>query len=229
MKWMRWACPVAMIDAQSGTLTSNGQAQPYITRPNAVYGDLAGRECQPRETNSGGASRFFTTLAPEPLDPWEPLIYVPKPSTAEREAGTEKLPKRTAAELTDREEGAAALNCPRTGAGRASSGRGNHHPTVKPRALLRHFYALGCPRNGVVLDLFAGSGTTATIAAANEGGEGWRCIAVEMSPEYVAIAEARCTWWEREGRGSLFAPKPTPAAPASTPPPAQVEMFGRVA
>jgi hypothetical protein len=156
---------------------------------------------------------------------------VSKPSTAEREAGCEKLPKKSGAELVDREEGSAGLT-PRAGAGRSSSGRGNHHPTVKPRDLIRHFYRLGCPRNGVVLDLFGGSGTTATIAAANEGGEGWRCIAVELDPEHVAIGEARCAWWEREGRGSLFAPKPaapitaSDVAPAQKSAPAQGDLFG---
>lgn len=232
MKRMRWACPVAMIDAQSGESASSDKPRHNTAAAHnrtSSMGQSAADWTTAGHADTGGASRFFNTFGPEPLDPWEPLIYVPKPSTAEREAGCEKLPKKSAGELTDREEGSAGTKSPRAGAGRTSSGRGNHHPTVKPRDLLRHFYRLGCPRNGIAVDLFGGSGTTATIAAANEDGEGWRCIAVELDPEHVKIGEARCAWWEREGRGALFA---TPAAPVSAPAPAvngapkQLDMFG---
>ena len=43
------------------------------------------------------------------------------------------------------------------------------------------------PPGGIVLDPFAGSGST--LVAAKAGG--WRYIGIEREPEYVAIAEAR--------------------------------------
>ena len=46
----------------------------------------------------------------------------------------------------------------------------------------------GLPDGGVVLDPFAGSGTTLVAAIL----EGRRYIGVEMNPEYVAIAKGRC-------------------------------------
>ena len=63
----------------------------------------------------------------------------------------------------------------------------NHHPTVKPLALMRYLCRLVTPPNGLVLDPFMGSGST-LIAAEQEG---FRAIGIELSPEYCAIAEKR--------------------------------------
>jgi site-specific DNA-methyltransferase (adenine-specific) len=67
------------------------------------------------------------------------------------------------------------------------SARRNHHPTVKPIALMRYLIRLVTPPGAVVLDPFAGSGTTG-IAAALEGCE---FVGIEQSADYAAIAEAR--------------------------------------
>jgi site-specific DNA-methyltransferase (adenine-specific) len=63
----------------------------------------------------------------------------------------------------------------------------NNHPTVKPVALLRWMIRLITPPGGIVLDPFAGSGSTG-IAALDE-----KCnaILVEREAEYVDIANAR--------------------------------------
>ena len=63
----------------------------------------------------------------------------------------------------------------------------NHHPTVKPLALMRYLVRLVTPPNGTVLDPFLGSGTTA-IAAIQEGFD-W--IGIEREAEYCDIARAR--------------------------------------
>ncbi|MCU1281176.1 MAG: Modification methylase, partial [bacterium] len=63
----------------------------------------------------------------------------------------------------------------------------NNHPTVKPLALMRWLVRLVTPRGGVVLDPFAGSGTTGVAALE----EGCRAILVEREGAYVAIANAR--------------------------------------
>jgi site-specific DNA-methyltransferase (adenine-specific) len=65
--------------------------------------------------------------------------------------------------------------------------RANHHPTVKPLALMRHLVRLVTPTGGVVLDPFLGSGTTGMAAEI----EGFDWIGIEREAEYVAIAEAR--------------------------------------
>lgn len=64
---------------------------------------------------------------------------------------------------------------------------GNTHPTVKPTALMRHLCRLVTPPGGLVLDPFAGSGSTGKAAVL----EGFRFIGCELSDEYVAIARQR--------------------------------------
>jgi len=63
----------------------------------------------------------------------------------------------------------------------------NHHPTVKPVDLMRYLCRLVTPPGGVVLDPFAGSGST--LLAAHE--EGFGSIGIELSAEYCEIARAR--------------------------------------
>lgn len=59
--------------------------------------------------------------------------------------------------------------------------------TVKPIELMRWLCRLVTPPKGVVLDLFAGSGSTVVAA----GLEGLRCIGFELEEDYCAIARAR--------------------------------------
>jgi len=184
---MTWACAVARLDEQSGETVSGSRAAGV--RTGIGYGSSAQVDGGPAiEGNEGGASRVFNTFAPP--DDIEPFFYCAKPSAAEAEAGCERLPVKRAHENVDREEGSAGLNSPRTGAGRLS-GRRNHHPTRKSIALMRHFVRLVCPPGGIVLDMFAGSGTTIASAAL----EGFRAIGIEMGAEYVPIGRARVAFW----------------------------------
>lgn len=64
---------------------------------------------------------------------------------------------------------------------------GINHPTVKPVALLRHLIRLVTPTNGLVLDPFAGSGTTAQAAL----DEGMRPILIEREIDYVSGIRCR--------------------------------------
>ena len=62
-----------------------------------------------------------------------------------------------------------------------------NHPTEKPIDLMEFFIRLHTKPGDIVLDPFAGSGTTA-VAARNLGR---RFIAADMMPEYVAMANDR--------------------------------------
>jgi site-specific DNA-methyltransferase (adenine-specific) len=72
----------------------------------------------------------------------------------------------------------------------------NIHPTVKPLDLMRWLVRLVTPPGGVVLDLFAGSGTTLASAIL----EGFDCVGVEMTDDYLPLIEGRCTWAEKAAR-----------------------------
>ena len=63
----------------------------------------------------------------------------------------------------------------------------NHHPTVKPTALMQYLVRLVTPPNGIVLDPFMGSGSTGKACAY----EGFDFIGIDQSAEYVEIARAR--------------------------------------
>lgn len=57
------------------------------------------------------------------------------------------------------------------------------HPTVKPLDLMRWLVRLVTPPGGVVLEPFAGSGTTAEACVI----EGFRCIAIEREADYLPL------------------------------------------
>jgi hypothetical protein len=65
-------------------------------------------------------------------------------------------------------------------ADKADRGRGNKHPTVKPVDLMRYLVRLVCPMDGLILDPFAGSGTTLVAAQA----EHCRAIGIEREEQY---------------------------------------------
>jgi site-specific DNA-methyltransferase (adenine-specific) len=117
--------------------------------------------------DSGSAARFF---------------YCAKASRAEREAGLDDFdPKRESDRIADDLPGG---DNPRN---RTNTARRNHHPTVKPIALMRYLIRLVTPPDGVVLDPFTGSGTTGIAARL----EGFEFVGIEQSAEYAEIAEAR--------------------------------------
>jgi DNA modification methylase len=122
--------------------------------------------------DSGSAARFF---------------YCAKASRSERNAGLEGMPEK------QRDLGR-NINQPSMNGGDGNPyNRGvkevtNHHPTVKPIALMRYLARLTkTPTGGVVLDPFMGSGTTG-IAAVLEGRD---FIGIELNAEYLEIAERR--------------------------------------
>ena len=63
----------------------------------------------------------------------------------------------------------------------------NTHPTVKPIALMEYLIKMVTFEGGVVLDPFAGSGTTLIAAKKN----GYQYIGIEKESEYIEIINAR--------------------------------------
>ena len=135
------------------------------------------------DDNGGSAARFF---------------YCAKASKADRDEGCEGLPqtiKQSVAHCDKRHGTLPYTNEPREMKPRP---RGNHHPTVKPTALMRYLCRLVTPPGGVVLDPFTGSGSTGKAAIL----EGFRFIGIEREAEYVEIARARIA--AAKGEPTLF-------------------------
>lgn len=113
--------------------------------------------------DDGSAARFF---------------YCAKASRADRDNG---LGGFEAKPVFSSERGFGAM-------GSLSTLGRNTHPTVKPTDLMRYLCRLVTPPGGLVLDPFAGSGSTGKGALL----EGFRFIGIERDPEYAKIAQARC-------------------------------------
>ena len=64
---------------------------------------------------------------------------------------------------------------------------GTAHPTVKPLTLMRWLCRLVTPPDGVILEPFAGSGTTVEAALL----EGFRIVAIEREADYLPLIQAR--------------------------------------
>lgn len=116
--------------------------------------------------DSGSAARFF---------------YCPKADRADRNTGCEHMQSKPL-NWSSGEQSPGTFQSPKTDRSAA-----NHHPTVKPTELMRYLCRLITPPGGLILDPFAGSGSTGKAALL----EGFRFIGIELSEEYATIARAR--------------------------------------
>ncbi len=71
------------------------------------------------------------------------------------------------------------------------------HPTQKPVELIERCLVNSSVPGAVVLDLFAGSGSTLIACERRKR----RCMAIELSPDYVDVAVRR--WQEFTGKRAI--------------------------
>lgn len=116
--------------------------------------------------DSGSAARFF---------------YCAKASRADRNEGLDGRDKK-ALNWSSGTQNPGSFQA--EGTDRTSE---NHHPTVKPTELMRYLCRLVTPPGGLILDPFAGSGSTGKAAVL----EGFRFVGIELEAEYAEIARAR--------------------------------------
>jgi site-specific DNA-methyltransferase (adenine-specific) len=191
-------CPCYMLDQQSGY--GKGQKNPKVQKGSKRYGEnqfanggMLVKDGWVSSTydDKGGASRFF---------------YSPKVSKKERNAGLEELPEKPRPGQTDKGNYSSSVYC--KDCGKTFNGTNdhtdcedgveyrpsttttkNHHPTVKPLALMKYLIKMITPPNGVVLEPFLGSGSTGV--AAKELGFVSTFIGIEKEQEYMDIAIKR--------------------------------------
>ena len=138
--------------------------EPSVPAKN-VYGTFGRSPAPPLRGDSGSAARFF---------------YCAKTDREDRDHGVqgEKRPLL----WSSGEQNPGAFQSPNTD----RSAR-NHHPTVKPTALMRWLVRLVTPPGGTVLDPFTGSGSTGRAAIL----ERFDFIGMEGEDEYIPIIHAR--------------------------------------
>lgn len=105
------------------------------------------------------------------------FFYCAKASKADRDEGCEDVQARFAPTMGNGIGG--KEHDPET-----ATPKRNHHPTVKPTALMRYLCRIITPPGGVVLDPFMGSGSTGKAAIL----EGFGFVGIERDPEYFEIA-----------------------------------------
>jgi site-specific DNA-methyltransferase (adenine-specific) len=167
----RWDTGTLAIDAAS--IKKPGEPQRWPA--NVVLSHAAG--CTARSCSDGCAAALLDQAQPR-VEPSR-FFYSAKATVAEREAGCECLPGRVLQVFTGPE------HPPRWAR--------NHHPTVKPVALMRWLVRLAVPEGGIVLDPFTGSGSTGVAAVL----EGRGFFGIEREAAYVQIATARLAHWTR--------------------------------
>lgn len=154
-------------------------------KSNGVYGNGLNGNCGVEQLNEGrypaniivsenispildnkkdGASRYFKNI--EEGKDYIPFIYHPKASRKDRNIDINGK----------------TLNC-------------NNHTTVKPTGLMKYLLKMGLPPidNAVILDMFAGSGTTGVSVEQfnKENNTNHKCILIEKEKEYISIIEKR--------------------------------------
>lgn len=77
---------------------------------------------------------------------------------------------------------------------------GSKHATVKPVDLMRWLCRLVCPPGGLILDPFAGSGTTGIAAMA----EGFDCTLIELEADHHADIERKLAYLRGEGAVTMI-------------------------
>jgi DNA modification methylase len=152
-------------EQQSGANPSRRGSQKFRNS----FGEFQGNEecVSHRGADSGSAARFF---------------YCAKASKADRDEGCEGLAERLTMRYGEKAQGPLPQQTPSKPVPQR-----NHHPTVKPTALMRYLCLLVTPPGGVVLDPFTGSGSTGKAAVS----EGFDFVGIEREAEYVEIARAR--------------------------------------
>lgn len=166
----------------SSDLSGANPANPAGRWPANVIFDEVASEALNQQTK--GASRFFASADWSETD-W-PFFYQAKAPKKEKNAGLEKLPKVSVGSLNMRTDAHAEAN------NQTPEPAQNHHPTVKPVALMRYLVRLVTPPDGTVLDPFLGSGTTGIAAVI----EGFSFVGIEIEGEYLQIAKLRIEHWE---------------------------------
>ena len=173
-------CPIKILDKQSGITESKKNERGNVI-DNNVYGKYKEQDDTLRGHNDkGGASRFF---------------YVAKASQWERNYGLENFEEKNSASSEFRPN---HLEKSLNGESGNPYGRWkplkNIHPTVKPIKLMQYLVRMITPPNGIVLDPFAGSGTTGIACKI----DGFEFVGLELSEEYTEIANSRIQSFNEE-------------------------------
>ena len=203
-------CPVRILNEQSGDSKSpkpytRSVASGNVNAYSPGIGDSEG-SVSANYGDTGGASRFFPSFEGQ-VPPEAPFFYTGKATKKEKNAGLKvKNPwLQLRQDLTEEQMQEAFDKCERLQVAEdgvvdpqyvpkeirkyfeTSDVGGNKHVSVKPLPLMEWLVKLACPKGGIVLDPYAGSGTTCVAARMH----GMRYVGIERDSVYHEIASNR--------------------------------------
>jgi hypothetical protein len=147
--------------------------------------------------DTGGCSRILHRCNYD-LNDYDIYHYCPKVSNKERNEGCGMLNEKQTVQFNERMEGQVRSNGTVI---KDPKPQQNHHPTVKPIALLKKIIALfKTPNELHVLDPFMGSGSMGI--ACIELGVSY--TGVELDAEYYTIAQTRLAHHDTKNKSKLF-------------------------
>ena len=139
-------------------------------------------------------SRFYSldswwedrlTKLPDEIKRTFPFLAVPKPSKSEKNDGLDKFDKQQ--KIFNGQSDKPSKDMKGVEQKFTTQPSANNHPTVKPTTLMSYLVTLGSRKGDVVLDPFAGSGTTAISCVFSER----NYLLIEREKEYYKILKAR--------------------------------------
>ena len=162
----------------------NGTVSKVYDDTSNIYGDYKNKLPFESYGDSGSASRYF---------------YCAKASKKDREEGCELLDNNYfgASNQAKAEIARGNVDADMKKFNKILV-RKNIHPSVKPAELMQYLVRLVAPKGATILDPFMGSGSTgkAVMFENRERNADYKFIGIELSEEYLPIAEARIKFAE---------------------------------
>lgn len=189
------------------TKSAGGLEDPSPSNADGVVNFLGKRmhKTGVHHADSGSFSRYFSLDSwwaervkklPEHVRRVFPFLLIPKPSRREKNAGLKGLPKKPMKRGLDTEGRTPNPLMERFKTVQVH----NNHPTCKPVKLFSYLITLGSRRGDLILDPFAGSGTSGCAAVLL----GRDCLCIELDAGYAEIARARISHAAQAVQGELF-------------------------
>lgn len=170
---------------------SNGRIYSEYSQKNAHFETVEGRF--PANVITDGSEEVAkgmpnTTSTPIAEESAMRYFYSAKASKKDRDEGLDAFQDKTFHSVLNQKNGSGdRLD------GAKTPIRKNNHPTCKPTELMQYLVRLVSPKGATILDPFMGSGSTgkAVMFENRERDANYKFIGIELTDEYLPIAQAR--------------------------------------
>ena len=177
-----------------GVLRKAGKYKGEGSKSGGIWRESTGEPAGREYGDEGSFSRYYSLDAwwedrvqklPDEVKRTFPFLIVPKPSKSEKNMGLDKFNKQQ--KIFNGQSDKSSKDMKGVEKKFTTQPSSNIHPTVKPTTLMSYLVTLGSRKGDVVLDPFAGSGTTGISCVFSER----NYLLIEREKEYFDILKAR--------------------------------------